>query len=235
MSHSRRRFLHHSACAAVGAGAARGLLAGLRRVGAVTQAGDDYKALVCVFLFGGNDGDNTLIPRGNAEYGSYAAARGVLAVPQGRLLSLTPLTSDGRQYGLHPSLPELQELFAQRRLAVVANVGTLVAPLTKADYLSGRAPTPPHLFAHNEQQAHWMTSWADGQPQTGWGGRLADLLNALNTNAQLSMAVSVAGSNLFQVGQTVTPYHPKASQASTPIGPAPILTRCRSPSANCWV
>lgn len=198
--------MRHSLCAAFAAGPASSWIGGLHRLAAATPQAGDYKALVCVFLFGGNDGDNTLVPRGNAEYGAYAATRGPLAIPQGKLLAVSPGTSDGRQYGFHPGLPELQTLFAQKKLAVLANVGALVAPLTKAEYLSDKSPKPPQLFAHNEQVTHWMTAWPDAPPRTGWGGRLADIVNTLNSNAQLSMSVSLFGSNVFQVGHQVTPY-----------------------------
>src|SRR5262249_2368227 len=134
MPQSRRNFLQGSLCAA-GAVAASSLLNDLSNVAAAaptswTQA-DDYKALVCVFLFGGNDGDNTLIPYSTTDYNAYATARSTLAIPRVQLLPIAPTHTDGRDWSLHPSLPELQSLFGLKNLAIVANTGGLLAPTTR--------------------------------------------------------------------------------------------------------
>lgn len=207
MSQSRRRFIKTSLCAAAGAS---GLIDGLRAFAATSaasplQAGD-YKALVCIFLFGGNDGDNTVIPYGQSEYNDYASARSNLALPRAQLLPIQPATSDGRQFALHPSLPELQSLFAAKKLGIVSNVGTLLAPTTRQQIIAGTAALPPQLFSHNDQQVQWQTSWPDQIPRTGWGGRMADLIDSLNTNNQVSMSISLNGSNIFQTGGAVLPY-----------------------------
>ena len=186
------------------------MLQGLSRVAMATpvsslQSGD-YKALVCVFLNGGNDGDNTLVPYGTREYNAYATARGNLAIPRAQLLPVAPLNSDGREWSLHPSLTELQSLFQQKKAAIVANAGVLLAPTTRDQYLKESVPLPPQLFSHNDQQVHWQTSWADQVARTGWGGRLADIVNAVNPSSAISMSISLAGSNIFQVGQQVFPY-----------------------------
>ncbi len=206
MSQSRRGFLKHSACAALGAASASSLLGDFSRVAAATPQSTDYKALVCVFLFGGNDGDNTLIPYSQSAYNAYAAARSVIALPRASLLPITPATRDGRDYAFHPSVPEMQSLFAQKKMAVVANVGPLIVPVTRQQFLDESVPLPPQLFSHNDQQVHWQTSLPGEAPKTGWGGRLADALNALNTNTQISMSVSLAGSNVYQIGSQVFPY-----------------------------
>ncbi len=201
----RRDFL----CSTFGAAAASSMLGGLNRIAAATSPTamqNDYKALVCIFLYGGNDGDNTLIPRGQNEYNSYASGRRILAIPRDQLLPISPATTDGRQWGFHPSWPEMQTLFAQKKLALVANTGVLLAPTTREKFFKGSVPIPPQLFSHADQQAHWHTSWPDQTPRTGWGGRLADAVNAQNPNAQVSMSISLAGSNLFQVGDQVFPY-----------------------------
>src|SRR5262249_8516043 len=163
-----------------------------------TKSGSDYKALVCVFLYGGNDGNNLLVPSSGADYTQYAAGRGALALPQASLLPITPLTSDGRTWGLHPSMPGLQALFAQDRMAIPGNVGPLVAPLTRDQFLNGTVAAPPQLFSHSDQQVHWQTSIPDQPPHTGWGGRTADLLHSLNGATQISMSMSLAGTNIFQ-------------------------------------
>jgi uncharacterized protein (DUF1501 family) len=213
MPTTRRDFLRNSLCAAVGTTSIvrtlfdlGGIAAAAELPGAATRALGDYKALVCVFLYGGNDGNNLLVPRTGADYTQYAAGRGALALPQASLLPIAPLTSDGRNWGLHPRMTGLQSLFAQHKMALLANVGPLVAPLTRDQFLNGTVAAPPQLFSHSDQQVHWQTSIPDQAPRTGWGGRTADLLHSLNGNAQVSMSMSLAGSNVFQVGDLVTQY-----------------------------
>jgi uncharacterized protein (DUF1501 family) len=192
----------------LGATAAAGVIGDLGMMAAAAPAvqSGDYKALICVFLFGGNDASNTLIPYSQSDYNSYATARSILTIPRTQLLPITPATTDGRDFALHPSLPELQTLFAQKKLAVVANVGPLLAPTTRQQYLNESVPLPPQLFSHNDQQVHWQTSWPDEIARTGWGGRMADAINSLNPNGQISMSISLDGSNIFQVGRQVFPY-----------------------------
>jgi uncharacterized protein (DUF1501 family) len=171
------------------------------------QPVNDYRALVCLFLYGGNDSNNTIIPYDVPSYDAYAASRGILALPRTNLHALGTPAGDGRQLALHASLPHLQPIFASGKLAVLLNVGTLVAPITKAEYLSGGGAIPPYLFSHNDQQAQWQTSVPDSAKRIGWGGRLADLLQSLNGSAQLSMNISLAGNNFFQIGNEVFQYH----------------------------
>jgi uncharacterized protein (DUF1501 family) len=206
MPSSRRDFLRRSLCAGIGAAGASSLIGDLTHVAALTPQSSDYKALVCVFLFGGNDASNTLVPYSQTDYTAYARARGNLALARDTLLPVTPLTRDGRDFALHASLTEMQALFAQRKLAIVSNVGPLLAPTTRQQYLNESVPLPPQLFSHNDQQVHWQTSRPDEIAKTGWGGRMADAVNALNTNAQISMSVSLTGSNIYQVGGQVLPY-----------------------------
>ena len=183
-------------------------MAQLRLMGAVAgdSAGDDYKALVCLFLNGGNDANNLLIPYDTTGYANYAAARTTLALPQSTLLPITPLTTDGRSYGLHGSVGPLQGLFGVGKLAFLANVGTLVVPTTRAQYEARSVPLPPQLFSHNDQQVQWQSSVPDLPFTSGWGGRLADLTNAFNENPTLSMSISLDGQNSFQVGQSVSQF-----------------------------
>jgi uncharacterized protein (DUF1501 family) len=205
---SRRRFIGR-ACAAVGATGMLSALAQLRMIGALAAdaAPTDYKALVCLFLYGGNDSNNLLVPIDATNYGLYSAARTVLALPQSTLLPISPKTySDGRQWGLHPSLVEVQQLFGSGQLALMANTGTLVQPVTLAQYNAGTVALPPQLFSHANQQVQWQSSVPDQPFTTGWGGRLADIVNALNSNPKISMSVSVAGQNSFQVGNNVAQF-----------------------------
>ena len=207
MTVTRRNFLQQTICAGLGTTGALNLLGNLTTTAAAvpTMQIGDYKALVCIFLFGGHDGANALIPYSQNDYNSYAAARTNLALSRTDLLPLTPLNSDGRNFALHPSLPEVQALFAQKKLAVLANVGPLLAPTARTQYQQRSVPLPPQLFSHSDQQTHWQTAWPEEVPKTGWGGRLADVINSINTNAKISMSVSLAGSNLFQVGNNIFP------------------------------
>ena len=220
---NRRQFIRRCACAALGTTAIASTVWNLRSIRAATannpllNAPGDYKALVCLFLYGGNDANNLLIPSNLVDYNGYAAARQQLAIPQASLLPISPLTySDGRTFGLHPSLadapagagtlPGLRSLFNSGKLALINNVGTLVAPVTRAQYLNGTAALPPQLFSHNDQSVHWQTSVPDQPPRTGWGGRMADLLISLNGAAQISMSISLDGTNTFEVGNQVFQY-----------------------------
>lgn len=206
----RRDFLKQATGAAAGMLTKAGINYDLARIalsaGSNSGTLNDYRAMVCVFLNGGNDGDNTVIPRGSSAYTGYANARGTLAIPAANLLPISPLTSDGRQWALHPALTEMQSLFNQKRLAILANTGVLLEPTTRAAYLGETALLPPQLFSHNDQQTHWQTSLADQAARTGWGGRLADAVGALNIASPISAGISLAGSNVFQVGQTSFPY-----------------------------
>jgi uncharacterized protein (DUF1501 family) len=191
-------------------------LAQLRMIGAVagTASGNlpaggaagDYKALVCLFLAGGNDANNMLIPSDPAGYAAYAAARSTLAIPRTGLLAVDSRATDGRSFGFHPSLGDLHGLFSDGRAALLANVGTLAAPTTKAQFISRSVPLPRQLFSHNDQQVQWQSSLPDRMFASGWGGRLADLTNAFNEKNDISMSISLAGQNAFQVGRTVTQY-----------------------------
>jgi uncharacterized protein (DUF1501 family) len=213
MEISRRRFIRQAACAAVGTTSLASTVWNLRAINAAAAqsvaSSTEFRALVCLFLYGGNDANNLVVPNDNATYPVYASARGPLALPQTALLPLNLVTPDsqGRTFGLHPNMPELQALFNNdRKLAIMANVGTLVEPTTSAQYLNGTAKLPPQLFSHNDQQVEWQTGWADAPPVSGWGGRLADLLTSFNNANTISMSISLAGTNTFQVGRYVSEY-----------------------------
>jgi uncharacterized protein (DUF1501 family) len=128
---------------------------------------------------------------------------------------LAPKTSDGRSYALHPAVTDLSKLFGSGKAALLANVGTLVVPTTLAQYNASSVPLPPQLFSHSDQQVQWQSSVPDKPVTTGWGGRLADLVNAFNSNNKISMSISLAGTNFFQVGSTVTQYAVTTGGAST--------------------
>lgn len=169
-------------------------------------AAGTYKALVCLYLSGGHDSFNMLVPRSGADYTAYAATRDVLAVPSASVLPLTPITSTGRDFGLHPSASALQTLFAAGKLAFVANVGTLVRPITKAQYQSGSVQKPKNLFSHSDQTNLWNAQSALPTLPHGWAGRMADFVLPLNNGHPLSPAITLAGSTRLLRGQTVAPY-----------------------------
>lgn len=208
---SRRAFLRRGACAALGTTGLLATLANLRLINsAIAQQSDmagagDYKALVCVFLYGGNDANNLLVPYDNEGYGNYANARSILSLSKNDLM---PIAAGGvpGMLGLHPGVKELHELYGRGRLAFITNVGTLVAPITREQFLAGTVEAPPFLFSHTDQSVQWQTSRPDTQSRTGWGGRLADLMQGLNSNDKLSISVSLAGANTFQVGRSTTQY-----------------------------
>lgn len=213
---NRRAFLRQACCAAVGTAGIASALSQLKLIGAIAaDAGDvrraaadaDYKALVCVFLNGGNDGNNVLIPSDTASYNAYAAERGALAIPRAALLPIsTRAFSDGRSYALNGDVAELKALYDQRKIAFLANVGTLVRPTTLAQYKAGTA-LPLQLYSHLDQATQWQSSLPDNPIfRTGWGGRMADLIDAMNGNHQISMSISLGGANYFQVGNAVAPY-----------------------------
>jgi len=222
---SRRDFIRRASCAAVGTVALKSTIRDLRLINrAVAQSSlGGYKALVCVFLSGGNDANNWIVPTDTTTYDQYTAIRGNLALPQTALLPLystgsTPyVDADGHTYGFHPSCPELQTLFGEDKLAVVMNAGTLVRPTTRAQYLASPALyRPPQLFSHSDQVTQWQTSIPDQPPLTGWGGRVADLLHATaNPSAGLSMSVSLNGANTFEIGNIVAQYHVSTAGAVT--------------------
>ena len=205
-SPTRRTFIRQAACAALGSAGLLNTIFDLRRLSAATVPSDDYKALVCLFLFGGNDANNVIVPHDANGYAAYSAARGILALPQASLLPITLQNGDGRDFALHPSVPEMQALFNQGKLGIVTNVGTLVAPITRAQYLSGGAAVPSQLFSHADQSVQWQTSVPDQISRTGWGGRTGDALRGLNSGSQISLCISIAGTNTFEVGNIVLPY-----------------------------
>src|SRR5208282_2174860 len=215
---NRRDFIRRAACAAVGTVAMTSAIRDLRFMNAAVAQSNitDYKALVCIFLQGGNDSNNLIIPTLQSQYNNYAQIRTpVLAIPQNAILPVTSLDGDGNTYGLHPSCPELQTLFGEGKLAFLFNTGTLVYPITRAQYLSGSAAMPPQLFSHADQQTQWQTSIPDQPPLTGWGGRCADLLASVQPGAPISLMVTLAGANTFEVGNIVTQYSVSTSGAIT--------------------
>ena len=217
---SRRSFIGQANCAALGSAAVTSAALNLSLLGRLSGAGlpsvsdgDDYKALVCVFLSGGNDSFNMIAPAEGDGYAEYIATRGSVGLPpSGAPGGLLPLDGtlplpDGRGLGVHPSLPVLQELYNSGEAAIVANVGTLVEPTTLASFENGVARLPAGLFSHSDQSMQWQSSLPDQRAaRTGWGGRMSDLLDELNSVSNVSMNISGAGGNLFQSGVNTTSF-----------------------------
>jgi len=210
---SRRAFLQRASALSL-AGVATPWALNLAALGEAAAAGaTDHKALVCVFLYGGNDQSNTLVPFDSASHAAYLAARPALAHARSALdataLSPSVALPGGRQYALAPALAPLLPLFIGGRLAPLLNVGTLVQPTNKAQYSARSVPLPPKLFSHNDQQSVWQSSAPEGAV-TGWGGRLGDLFQAGNGNATFT-CVNVSGNAVFMSGQNAVQYQVSAS------------------------
>jgi uncharacterized protein (DUF1501 family) len=189
----------------IGAGVAGSLA--LRPFGvspALAQAGNDYRALVCVFLYGGNDSNNLIVPQDADRYKAYVSLRGPLAL-QGKQLTPPVFSKTGNApYAFHAGLAELAQLFSARQLAVVANVGSLVQPLTAAQYQARSAGIPRNLFSHIDQQLQWQTSIANADSATGWAGRAADKI-AANNASNFPVFVSTAGNCVLGTGEKTQP------------------------------
>ena len=199
---SRREFLQ-----ATGAGlVATSPVVGLTQMATPTGSFSDYRALVCVFLFGGNDSFNMLAPRSDAEYNVYSRSRQNLAIDKAALLPISPLIQDGAHYGLHPNMGAIQTLFDSARVAFVTNVGPLIEPTTKEQYENGSVALPPRLFSHNDQQAQWQSLRGRAPGKTGWAGRVGDLLRSHVSDQQLATNVSLAGNQLFQAADETVAY-----------------------------
>ncbi|MEM8684965.1 MAG: DUF1501 domain-containing protein [Pseudomonadota bacterium] len=166
----------------------------------------DYRALVCVFLFGGNDSFNMLVPRSDAEHAVYAQSRQNLAVAKDDLLPITPLTATGVDYGLHPSMGGVQGLFESGSVAFVTNVGPLITPTTKDAIFAGSATLPPQLFSHNDQQDQWTSLKGNDVSGTGWAGRMADLIRTGVSDQQMATNASLFGNNLWQAADETVAY-----------------------------
>lgn len=197
---SRRNFLIRSAAVA-GASAIPGF--GLVN-SLMAQSAPDYKALVCVFQYGGNDGNNTVVPLSQADYGQYAAVRGSLAISQGNLAPLAE--ASGARYGLHPNLSPLQSVWNAGKMAVLFNSGPLVQPITRAEFFSNPSLRPDNVFSHGAQQDQWQTAISTQESLIGWGGRLTDYVANMNAGLPTPGGISVDGNSVFLVGNNTTPF-----------------------------
>jgi uncharacterized protein (DUF1501 family) len=221
MKASRRKFLR--AAAAGGVAYAFGRAPGTVYAQVAGTGGfSDYKALVCIFLFGGNDSWNMVVPTSDADYNPYYTARSggttsSLAIDKAALLPIattTPLPN-GLTLGLHPGMSGVQQLFQAGRAAIVSNVGPLIKPTSKTQYQTAGWDLPPQLFSHNDQQDQWHSLRGKALLKSGWAGRVADLLAAQTGTQQLPLNISLAGQTLFEAGNVATPYIMGANGATT--------------------
>ena len=215
---SRREFLKRvGALSMTGVAAPLALnLAALGEAAAANATG--YKALVCVFMYGGNDYANTVVPYDAAGYAAYNGQRASIALARDSLaataLNPTVALAGGRQYALAPQLSGLVPIFDASKMAVILNIGTLIGPTTKAQYTAKSVPLPPKLFSHNDQQSFWQSSSPEGST-SGWGGRMGDLFASSNGNATFT-CVSVAGNAVYLSGQSAVQYQ-VTSNGSVPL------------------
>jgi uncharacterized protein (DUF1501 family) len=217
--HSRRAFLRRSAQLAL-TGAALPTAMNLAAIGeAAAFNANDYKALVCVFLFGGNDYGNTVVPYDSTNYDLYSAIRTGVSLSRSSLaptlLTPTAALANGRQFALHPSMTGLAGLFNSGNAAVQLNVGPLVAPTTRAGYRSSNRvanPLPPKLFSHNDQQSTWQSFATEGST-VGWGGNMGDLALSSNGTNSLFTCMSVSGNTVFLSGDSAMSYQVGTSGA----------------------
>jgi uncharacterized protein (DUF1501 family) len=203
---SRRSFLRNAvALSSMGLASRLDLVNLIASADAQAATPTDYRALVCVFMFGGNDGNNTIIPLDGPGYTSYAnvrtAASGI-QLSQSSLLPIQPVNV-GTPYGLHPALGELQTLFGQGKMAILANVGTLTGPTNQTQYNAGLRPLS--LYSHADQQAQWQSSNSKAQSATGWGGRAADQVATMNGATGFPVVTSLDGTVLFTSGAATVP------------------------------
>jgi uncharacterized protein (DUF1501 family) len=196
---SRRKFIGAGCCSLAALGA-MSMVSRLGLVNAFAQS-PSYRALVCIFLFGGNDGNNMIVPT-DSRYSGYSSIRGALAIPQGSLIPIS--TAGAGAFGVNPSMPELATLYNSGAAAFVANAGTLIQPTTPAQFQANSVPLPDSLFSHSDQQTQNQSSIAAALLSTsGWGGRTADILQP--AAATFPVCTSVAGNNLFVDGANTTP------------------------------
>jgi len=203
----RREFIKGSLAASLAAGVwlsnpFRGSLSA--SAFAADSAFSDDKSLVCIFLSGGNDSFNMVVPASQTGYAVYQSTRQNLAVAKDSLLSVHPRNSLDESYGFNPAIAPLHQLFEEEKLALINNIGTLIQPVTKDEVEQGSVDLPPQLFSHNDQQRHWQTAWPQSQQVTGWGGRIADLI--ADNSALLPMNITLAGTNYLQTGTHKSAY-----------------------------
>ncbi|HMS99078.1 MAG TPA: DUF1501 domain-containing protein [Saprospiraceae bacterium] len=197
---NRRDFLKMAAVVSAGLSTTGTSLFNLRNLGTFAAAGGsgDYKALVCLYLGGGADSFNMVVPRSGTEYQDYVNTRSNLALLTDDILPVSPLNISGIEYGFHPAMANMRSLFDQGKLCFVNNIGTLRAPTTQEAFFNEEVPLPLGLFSHSDQSNQWQTAIPSERQIKGWAGRISDLLLDSNPNQKVSMNISFNGTNTFQ-------------------------------------
>jgi len=217
---NRRTFLGQASCAAVGMTTLFSTILNLKAMNAASSFNlhnvpaqgpfDEYKAVVCILLSGGCDTYNMLVPTGTSDYNEYSETRSNQALQQEDLIAINPTNTNGKEFGLHPNCTNMASLFESGNLAFVSNVGSLIEPTTKEGVYNGSNQLPLGLYSHADQIAHWQTSVPHDRVATGWAGKMADMLNSMpngpEINPNISMNISLSGSNVFQTGNESVEY-----------------------------
>jgi uncharacterized protein (DUF1501 family) len=220
---SRRKFLGQASCAGLGYTTLMSTLVNLKSINAASILNSTtvdcggYKAMVCLLLEGGADSFNMLIPRGASEWQEYATTRSNNAIPQTDILPINNLQSIGKDLGVHPAMSNMQSMFNSGELGFISNIGSLINGVTKDDIYSGAADLPLGLFSHADQVMHWQTGVPHARVAQGWGGKIADMMYACNNNQNISLNVSLSGSNLYQTGNESIEFSIDAYGGSTTI------------------
>ena len=206
---SRRRFIRQAGLATFGLTTMSSSLFKLNTIKAALannsfiRGADDYRALVCLFQPGGNDSFNMLLPYGIPEHQEYSTTRSNLAIEREAIRQINANTNDGKTYGVHPTMEGVQQLFNDKKLSFLTNIGPMIQPTTKVEYEADQAPLPLGLFSHSDQISHWESGRPGERANHGWGGRLAEMVHSHNENTGISMNISLSGNNLFQAGNGI--------------------------------
>ncbi|GAA5221244.1 DUF1501 domain-containing protein [Membranihabitans marinus] len=206
---SRRKFLSQMGCAALGYSTFYSSIINLKALNAAAidnsdvEAAGDYKAMVCILLSGGNDSFNMLIPHEQSAYQNYATTRSNLSIPHSDLLALRNQGSGLTTHAVHPGMTEVQTMYNNGELAFVSNVGTLIEPTTKEQFHNNSHRLPLGLLSHADQIQQWQTGLPHERSATGWGARVTEMIQSMNTNQNISMNISLSGNNVFQQGNGI--------------------------------
>ena len=212
---SRRNFLRNASCAALGSTTLMNTLTNLKFINsaAALNGFTDYKAMVVLLMGGGNDAYNMLIPYDDASHAQYSVTRSNLALPKidpddssKNLRELNYTDAAGKEFAVHHAMSNMETLFKDGNLSFVTNVGTLIQPTTKAQVYDGSAQLPLGLYSHSDQVMHWQTGIPHERVAQGWGGKIADMFNACNDNENISLNLSLSGSNVYQTGQNTVEF-----------------------------
>ena len=218
---NRRNFVGSMSCAALGYATLSNSIINLKAINALASANSaldpGYKALVCIMKSGGNDSYNMLVPTTPDEYKLYKETRSQIALDSKDILSLNTINTPGRTFGLHPSMTGIRKMFNEGKVSFISNIGTLVEPVKRDQVYLQNAKLPLGLLSHSDQSQQWQTAVLNDRASSGWGGRMADLIKDQNKEQNISMNISISGTNLFQEGNETIEYVIDRREGSTGI------------------